>query len=950
MKDFLDYVSDKLGSKEVKQFRRAIERPMCEFHQRVIAPQFYQPAEQTYLGIALDKYVSGKNHLLAQNMRQFPDYWHALTYFTNPLSIPPSPLIVDDKAKWVAPMDRVVWGHSQVLTYEFDQPDLDFFKTQMAWCRSSTGKPLNCAMGRLFKACSQWIDFEGITVNFSGNKSFHIHIVFSTADAKALGIEQHIREGHDAHWHNLLNTVMDTLKPGVNPDMSMWQAEKYRRLPNGVRKLDKPNILGIPAGEYVPQTTIWEKFRIRATKGANTMFFDPMNFVPRSIPKKSSPGTSLAILPSGPELDFCREKMRAIFNDQNYPAFHDFVDHKAGIRARFTNHAGDENPASYMDGDYRTVSINGSNPLNLTPSTAPQLPKALLEMLADWSAEFQAIHTRHRSPIEQAFAAAVVDKDSARREMAGLLVRAIRDERHALICAPEGISKTSGLFSNHARIDRWLRAEEAGSVMYAFGLYKTAYDKAEEFNAYQDGRYRAVVLESFGEAYGKACTKLGFERLDATSLSTRQFPSLWKAIESLQPEVIEIFRNRHAELWAEIGDATPVFFVVHGLAHNWRLSSKSRQMWARSFWALQGKENHAVTCLEETKVNLLIHDEIKDEHLVAAYPAVKVDWVNAMIAHNPKVWRNGVPEHARRAAFLSYTSSSPCARYIDFEDAQDIAAFHGHEWARVITSDSGEYGKLKQGYAKAIGQEWCFIARNWPTETAKRTLVLTTETVPLEVARKSAQEWAIFDLDTPRIKADVVETHARRGITGKNLSKLCQEWQQSHPDHWIVSNKVPNLENTMTHHAARGSNKLIGKDILQTMTFITPEEFEKLEALNAWTGLDCLVRQRHIDEFNQTAGRNLGFRKRGDVRHHLLINQRLFELLAGAPKGRSRYSMKVIPTAHQRVKGRKRKVAASQRVAQSPIERLRVRLKIDHAAMRNEPWADTPDESLALAA
>ncbi|MAF27669.1 MAG: hypothetical protein CL820_10760 [Croceicoccus sp.] len=571
-------------------------------------------------------------------------------------------------------------------------------------------------------------------------------------------------------------------------------------------------------------------------------------------------------------------------------------------------------------------------------------------MLADWSAEYQAIHTRHRSPIEEAFAAAVVDKDSARREMATLLINVIREHNRALICAPEGISKTTGLFANHARIERWLRAEQAGSVMYAFGLYKTAYDKAEEFNAYQDGRYRAVVLESFGEVYGKACAKLGIERLDPTSLSTRQFPSLWKAIESLQPGVIEIFRNRHAELWADIGNAAPVFFVVHGLAHNWRLSSKSRQMWAPSFWELQGKENHAATCREETKINLLIHDEIKDEHLAAAYPAVKVDWVNTMIAHNPKVWRNGVPEHVRRAAFLSYTSSTPCARHIKFKEAQDIAVFHGHEWDRVITSDSGEYGNLKQGYAKAIGQEWCFIARDWPSETAKRTLVLTTETVPLEVARKSGQDLAIFDLDTPQIKADVVETHARRGITGENLPKLCQNWQQSHPDHWIVSNKVSDLKNTMTHHAARGSNKLIGKDILQTMTFITPDEFEKLEAMNAWTGLDCLVRHRHIDEFNQTAGRNLGFRKRGDVRHYLLVNQRLFEFLVGAPNARARYSMKVIPTAHQRNQGRKRKVTGAQPTAQNPLERLRVRLKIDHEAMRNEPWAGAPDESLALAA
>ncbi|WP_380872308.1 hypothetical protein ACFB49_32550 [Sphingomonas sp. DBB INV C78] len=196
MKDFLEYASVVLGPKEVRQFKNAIEFSMGEFHNRVVAPQFFQPAQQFYLGVALDKFVAGKNHLLAQTMLQFPDAWHGLTYFTNPLSIPPPPVIVDGEEKWVAPKDRVVWGQFQVMTYEFDQTDLPFFKRQMAWCRSHDGKPLNCAVGRLYKACSQWIDFEGITVNYSGNKGFHIQIVFTTGHAKALGIAQNVKR----HW------------------------------------------------------------------------------------------------------------------------------------------------------------------------------------------------------------------------------------------------------------------------------------------------------------------------------------------------------------------------------------------------------------------------------------------------------------------------------------------------------------------------------------------------------------------------------------------------------------------------------------------------------------------------------------------------------------------------------------------------------------------------------
>ena len=123
MNDFLKYAKAILSPKEVRLFKNAIERPLGEFHKRVIAPQFFQPSQNLYLGVALDKFAAGKNHYLAQTMLQFPDAWHALTYFTNPLSIPPSPVIVDGEEKWVAPKDRVVWGQYQVMTYEFDQID-----------------------------------------------------------------------------------------------------------------------------------------------------------------------------------------------------------------------------------------------------------------------------------------------------------------------------------------------------------------------------------------------------------------------------------------------------------------------------------------------------------------------------------------------------------------------------------------------------------------------------------------------------------------------------------------------------------------------------------------------------------------------------------------------------------------------------------------------------------
>ena len=99
---------------------------------------------------------------------------------------------------------------------------------------------------------------------------------------------------------------------------------------------------------------------------------------------------------------------------------------------------------------------------------------------------------------------------------------------------------------------------------------------------------------------------------------------------------------------------------------------------------------------------------------------------------------------------------------------------------------------------------------------------------------------------------------------------------------FAIGNKLDALENTRSHIAAKGSNELIGKDIIQTMTLMTPDEYARYQALNAWTGRDDLARLKHIDDINQSAGRNLGFRAPPTgpkPNHTLLINRRLFGCL-----------------------------------------------------------------------
>lgn len=63
------------------------------------------------------------------------------------------------------------------------------------------------------------------------------------------------------------------------------------------------------------------------------------------------------------------------------------------------------------------------------------------------------------------------------------------------------------------------------------------------------------------------------------------------------------------------------------------------------------------------------------------------------------------------------------------------------------------------------------------------------------------------------------------------------------------------------------------------MAFMSPAKYERVQAISAWAGRFDACLLRHVDEFNQTAGRNMGFRGREGSRHHLLVNPRLFALL-----------------------------------------------------------------------
>lgn len=931
-----------LGRRAANQLRRAMRRRENAFAANFLNPYLFRPdlGAGLYVPVDSSKYSEGRNHLMAEDIALRPEIFAidddprtGLSYFANPLRtpVPRADALVEGQAIFESPSSRVILAPIQIFTFEFDQPCLDFLGQQLAWVRSRKN-PLDCQMGALYRHCATYADFAGLTVNYSGNKGVHVHVAFRTDLAAAAfhGLTEAgaaIRTGLIEHWCRLHRDVLRVLEvpDGITADIQVRFPEQFRRMPNGLRLLERPSLVGVPAGEIVPQVTLWEKWPERAAKDASELFFMPASFAGREVhqptpasPARSSSAFKVRLTPE--EFKCCEDQLAARFAD--WPKFVRLEPSASGWRALFQNNADDRTPSSVMLEGHKAIMINGRGADQLRPK---RLPLPLGAMMKLWVKAHRADQSAAPWDIVEIpmapggapsqpckFAAAIrtaATKDEASRHLRKALLATVRKHDVALVSAPEGIRKTSSLFADHqCNHTRMIGAKHMPS-MYAFNDYASARTKCEEFNkAHSGSGFHAVVLPSFSEAYKAARANLKCPEFTTATAAEFNLPTVWAAISKRQPKVIDHFRATHEAMWREIGDRSPVFFTVHQVAQTWNTQTPTRAMWDRSFWDVHepfADKLHISDCRRRMALGLLVHDEVEVGDLVVMHRAETVGWVRRLMDQDPETWGANRGDLAGLwSSYRKFSRANPCptvggeVQNIDFHTAREIARIGLNDWDTVEAGWSGVYGdddeKEVDLYTRTVGRQWCVAPRTWWRSVAKRVLVLTTEGLPTAIARRIGAPWHVADYEASGLERDYVTVLAGRSVRSEKLLSVVDRFQREHPGVMVISNKVSALDGTTTHARARGSNAYIGQDVAQTMTFLSPAEYERLEALNAWCGRDDLVAIRHIDEFNQSAGRNLGFRREGDPRHWLMISPRLLNrLLARDALGRARYDLRI---------------------------------------------------------
>jgi hypothetical protein len=174
--------------------------------------------------------------------------------------------------------------------------------------------------------------------------------------------------------------------------------------------------------------------------------------------------------------------------------------------------------------------------------------------------------------------------------------------------------------------------------------------------------------------------------------------------------------------------------------------------------------------------------------------------------------------------------------------------------------------------------------------------MLTTEAVPTRIVEALDREargrgeqqddrLKIYEFALPASGRDFVRVELHRACKKESLDGLVRAYHAVYPTADVISDMVKRKISDFTvatHMAAKGSNAYIDSDIVAFYNALSPALFAELGTLNTRFGRSDLVRLFYRDRFEQTCGRNRGFRAQNGREHIAVFPPRLNKWLAAA--------------------------------------------------------------------
>lgn len=879
----------------------------------------------------------GYNHLPAQNALaegvSHLDIQPLYCLFTNPLRIPAyGPGYDDDRhaSSWERPSDRLTNAGWWVFTFEVDSSSLFDLEEQVGWTQGPRGNALLDSLHRHLKI---YRDYRGILAVFSGSKSVHLHVVISTkhfvSDRNSLSKrdkeqwvtaipDSRLRPIYGATWDALHDIIKSGLGTRLPFDETLRGPTQLRRLPWGTRYLEKPSLIGQPAGTEVRQTVLYEEVLITAPKGSSQWLTDPTSSVGYGSQRASIAYTWR------PEIAENQEMLGRVANFLKDSGWGDYpepvsleLEHGTAV-VRFKNHVADARPSTVVTGPYCNIAYNGNRPSGL-PTCLPgglTLDQLLQVVRPDTIPEPSA--TVGSPPTGDYFARrfwmASTSASIAADQVAKRSVIYANWTKRSVIHSVEGAGKSTGFMKMLPirRHDEWCEKmarwaafaddEEPlptlnGFMVFACRSYDQALQKSKEFNQIhrsEGNPYRSVVLKSLNQLYKEACAICSEPERSISDIARLGYDSYRDGIKVEQPSVYSMMLGMVDDQWKDASGAMLPFdyvktmiFTSQAVVMNWGAEQ------ANAFLL----PAHGIDSDYGLVFSHVVFDEATVDDFVAIDHASDVEFARGYAQHLDAVDAPNLKdkldayEKARR-------DSNGDTEHPDFERTTRIHN-EGYAQKHAVTVDPSvaPFGSASETdmYASCEGLEYYVKAKSWPRRLGGRITVLTTEALVGEVIQKlhdkptkggSFRVWSMHQ--APGFPVTDVPVIIDERASKQKIEELSSEFLTKSQNAVVISNNLKSTNdpvirygvNAFSHQSARGSNDLIKNDILTVLMYLSPDLYSKLCVLSSEFKIEDIVTKYYRDTLFQDLGRNRGMRYR-DIsgEHTVAVSPRLFAQL-----------------------------------------------------------------------
>jgi hypothetical protein len=363
---------------------------------------------------------------------------------------------------------------------------------------------------------------------------------------------------------------------------------------------------------------------------------------------------------------------------------------------------------------------------------------------------------------------------------------------------------------------------------------------------------------------------------------------------------------------------TPVLFGVHETVRRHVATGMTRLFYAEDFddgW-FDSMPPDARTAYRrnlrfQNVFGQIVLDEVSPSDLVSIHREPDVRWALAFknsVQHLPES-----EKVARYRAFQKFRAKHPRPREQDDWDTSKSDWQYVQEILQVRYSDEDQVQLTTERYPfdddqgiyrDQIGQLYYVKPRGWWRGLSGVTL-LTTEVIPAQIISalrsrcladhpdEDGEQYRVFRFDRPGIFEDFVHVENHRDCKKATLPGLAAAYSEEFPRAVVISDMVKGRVDdvrVITHLSTRGSNELEKRDIVSFYTAPSPRLYAQFAALDARFGTRNTIALWYVDRFNQTCGRNRGFRGQHRRAHVAVMGYRMYQWLAPYLVTWSRYA------------------------------------------------------------